>query len=197
MDLENHDEAEKPAGTTESLLSGAASCWADLEPAERDNLIGELLGAEHHRNVWLVWTIKKADGSVIGKRHIGQLGSMSMEDAEAWLASAKKSKAEWTRRGVDLDWLLRDEITLFEQRWHLRYSETPGGGWCVIEAMIKAGFAVQISGNDARWKVTVMKGAEAICMRAPTMEDAACQVALLVLPNATSAATGSERNAHE
>lgn len=169
--------------TPEGQRSSPATCWADLGAAERDNLIGEMLGAEPHRNIWLVWTIKKADGEIIGKRHIGQLGNMSMEDAEAWLVSAKKSKAEWVRRGIDLDWLLRAEITLFEQVWHLRYTETPGGGWKAIEALRAAGYAVQIASCRGGWRVTVVVGPDPVSMVAETMQEAACQVALLVLPN--------------
>lgn len=166
--------------------SPAGTCWADLTGDARNTLIGERLGAQPLRNIWLQWTIKGADGSVIGRRNLGQLGSMSMADAEQWLADAKKSKAEWTRRGVQLDWLLRDEITLFEQRWHLRYSDTPGGGWRVVEAIHKAGYSVQIATCRGGWRVSVIVGPDPVSMVAETMAEAACQVGLLVLPNVPS-----------
>lgn len=136
-------------------------------------------------NIWLVWQPMKPDGSILCKKHIGQLGDMPMAEAEKWLADSKKSKAEWTRRNINLDWLLREDVSLFEQRWHSNYTTTPGGGWMVIEALRKAGHAVQIASTGKGWKVAAHLGCDAVCIRAETMEDAACQLYLQILPNAS------------
>ena len=166
--------------STETTTTPAHAVWAELTPERRNTLIGELLGATPLQTVWLVWEPKKEDGSVLGRKHLGQLGSMPMENAHEWLAAAKTSQAEWTRRGMEISYLLRDEVVLSEHRWHLRYSETPGGGWDVIEKLTRSGYTVQVQVSAKDCKV-IAAGDQNFAERAPTMAEAACKVALRAL----------------
>ena len=160
--------------------SDGAISWPDLTDEQKNTLIGELIGAKPMRNIWLQWMPKNKDGSLLCKKNLGQLGDMSMEDAEEWLKSSKKSKAEWVRRNINLDWMLREEVNLTEQLWHINYSNTPGGGWIVVEALRKS-FDVLIRSIGEEWRIDCGLGNDSFAVKSQTMADAACQMALLLL----------------
>ncbi len=72
--------------------------------------------------------------------------------------------------------------------WPLRYSDTPGGGWDVVEAMRGQGWDIEVASAGDGWMITVDDNNPhhgRIIEHGPTMQAAACQAALrLQWPNA-------------
>jgi len=172
--------------------SSPSPCWADLSSEDRNTLIGERLGAEPMRQVWLMWhyPFTNLEGvAKVVKKNLGSL-TLKLSEAEEWLSEAKKSKKKWAERFDQSScptFENSDQVKIVEQVWHIRYSDTPGGGWIVVEAMIKAGFLINIEGDHAGWKITCDDGDPhhgRSSEIADTMAEAACKLALRrLLPN--------------
>lgn len=195
MSTENHTDtgaSDTKIPSPKGLGLGASPCWEDLTEEQRNNRIGELIGAEPMRQSWIVWEYKFHNLEGIERTIKKTLGSLtlSLAESEAWLAHAKQSERIWKQKFDEKTcptFKERDQVKIVEQVWHIRYSDTPGGGWLVVEAMIKAGFLINIEGDHAGWKITCDdwnphhgRSTE----KAATMAEAACKLALRrILPN--------------
>lgn len=128
------------------------------------------------RRLWIVWHYGEGRRKTVGSL------DMSLSDAVAWLEEARGCEELWRQRfDGSVPFLFAEEVEATEQIWHIRYSDTPGGGWNVIEAMKSAGFSMVISSVKDGWRVTCDDGnphhgnSSEI---APTMAEAACKLAL-------------------
>jgi hypothetical protein len=172
--------------TTEPTPSPGATCWADLSTAKRNNLIGKLI-----------------NGNVILRPYMARDGKylwycpITADEAVErgkWLAEQQATEKSWDRFLEDFDKRImpedRGKITIQIEEQHLRYSDTPGGGWMVIEWLRGQGWehaaSVSVASVKDGWQVTFDDGNPHHGRRiviSETMEDAACQVALLISPN--------------
>jgi hypothetical protein len=170
-----------PENTDTPLMADcpSASCWADLTTAQRNNLIGNLIGADPIRRPYMA-----RDGKYLWYCPIT---AEEADERSKWLAEQQATEESWKQFRKDFDDRItaedRGKITIEIEEHHIRYSDTPGGGWMVIEAVRKAGYAVQIASTGKGWKAMTIVGHDALCVRSESMEDAACQLALTILPN--------------
>lgn len=163
--------------------------WETMTPGERNWTIGELLGASPMRQFWLMWnwTFQKTDGGTLtGRKNLGGLACDSLTEAEDWLEEAKNTKTAWKRKFPEKTSPIfdeREQVEIHEQVWHIRYSETPGGGWDVIEFLKPKTDHIMISTmSDGWWQiVAVPTGGEDITTEAATMAEAACAMAFEIL----------------
>ncbi len=156
--------------------SDAAACWADLAPNDRNALVARAIKDELLGQWYLAFDGRPYHPLPHPRGH--------KEEADKVLAVVR-SREFWKEHSRDhrLPADGREKVSLKLVEWPLRYSDTPGGGWVVVEAIRAAGYAVQIATCRGGWRVTVIVGPDPVSMVAETMAEAACQVALLVLPN--------------
>lgn len=157
----------------------ATPCWADLSVSQRNNIVGNLIGGDVIKRPYMA-----RDGKYLW---YCQITAEEAQERGKWLTEQQATEQAWARFRKDFDNRItaddRGKITIEIEEHHLRYSDTPGGGWMVIEAMRKAGYAIQVSHDASSWIVGTGRHNEPIGMSAPTMEEAACKLALLILPN--------------
>jgi hypothetical protein len=162
----------------------SASCWASLGVSDRNKLIGNLIGGRVIRRPYMA-----RDGQYLWACPIH---ADEVPERSAWLAEQQATEASWKRFRKDFDARItaedRGKITIEIEEDHLRYSDTPAGGWMVIEAMrprVQQIFV--LSCDDGEWEVMAIpldERPEDITCKAKTMQEAACELALLILPNA-------------
>jgi hypothetical protein len=158
--------------TTPSEVTKASE-WADMNAFQRNWLIGEMMKAEPLRDYCL-----RRDGKTIGR-----LAVKSAEEAESWLRIANMSLTNWVKLMPEVPYECRAEVTIHVDSWHIRYSDTPGGGWEVIEWLRKRGTVwLESMGLDG-WLVRHEEPDRETYVQesARTMAEAACKVALRVV----------------
>lgn len=153
-----------------------ATGWDELTADQRNTKVGEMLQAEPMRQTWLVRTTSEGKRITLGGLHL------SRDEAEIWLEHAKQSPLNWREKmGAEQPFAFAPQVAVEEVVWHIRYSDTPGGGWIVVEAMHAAGFAVVVQTTKSGWKVTCDDGNPnhgRSSEVAATMAEAACKLAL-------------------
>ena len=170
--------------TTPLAQSPPAPCWADLSATERNNIIGDLIGRDSYAGCYMA-----CDG-----KRLWTIGGTEAElpELRETLAKAQAEEKRWkifvdTNPKISAE--MRGKLTIEVERWHANYSGTPAGGWMVIEAMrphVQQIFV--LSCDEGEWEVMAIPAndrPEDITCKAATMQEAACELALLILPNAT------------
>jgi hypothetical protein len=159
--------------TPESL--GSPLCWAGLSVSERNALIGKLIGGETIRRPYMA-----RDG-----RYLWPCMITAAEAGERnkWLLEQQATEQSWARFRRDFDERItaddRGKITIEIEEHHLRYSDTPGGGWMVIEALQKLGCGIEIKSLGAEWQVVAIDSDGDIYPAiGGTMAEAACEAAM-------------------
>lgn len=161
-----------PTTTPPSEL-GAAPGWALLPATERNLTIAKLIGAKLLSQFYL-YIDGKEYSPMPHQAH-------EREKAEGLAAYAKgEGWAEFSaQRGLKDEWRESVEARLIE--WPLRYSDTPGGGWDVIEAMRAQGWDIEVASTGDGWMVTIDDNNPhhgRIIEHGPNMQTAACLAAL-------------------
>lgn len=170
----------------EPLPLPASDCWATLSVRERDDIIGNLIKAEPIKSYNLY----------VGGKYFSGLMVRSHEEAEK-LAEAGRLR-HWKelakKHGWPDEW--RSTLEARTHTNHLRYNETPGGAWFVIEAMREQGWDIEIASTGDGWMITVDDNNPhhgRIIEHGPTMQAAACQAALrLQWPNTPTLARAAQ-----
>ncbi len=117
--------------------------WAAMNPEQRNHLIGEMIKAKP-----LTQCFFAVDGRRVG---ITPYEEEKRADAEALLKHFTSNDDHWADfkkkiSGAEDSW--RGKITVDVERHHLRYYDTPGGAWCVVEWLIEQGFNVTLDCDD-------------------------------------------------
>lgn len=147
--------------------------WADMTAFQRNWLIGEMMKAEPLRAYYL-----RRDG-----RNIGQLEVKDEGEAKSWLNIANMSLTNWVKLMPEVPYECRAEVAIHVETWHMRYSDTPGGGWEVVEWLRKRGQLEVMSCALGGWTVRLHVPSEYHgdpAETAPTVAEAACRVAMRV-----------------
>ena len=99
-----------------------------------------------------------------------------LQEALDWYQSSAKNWREFIKsKGPEITPEMRGKMYVEVVRWAMRHSDTPGGGWVVIEALAKR-FPVSVSKVVNGWRVACGN----IAFDAETMAVAACLVAIEV-----------------
>lgn len=104
------------------------STWSDMNAAQRNHMVGDLIGGKMSSQCYL---------AVDGKRVL--ITPYSEEDrakVELTLNVLRSSDETWAEfkagnSAATDDW--RAKLVVDVERWHWRYSDTPGGAWAVVE----------------------------------------------------------------
>lgn len=152
--------------------------FLQLKPSDKNRVIGELISGTVLYNYFLqagdafLWSIFQPDDVAAFERNIKRMQASNAD----WAA--------WKKDNFRLDDSMRGKITLGKSGYHIRYSETPGGGWMVVEFLRAAGYKIQITTpSENKWAVHCQKAMHdrLVSRESDTMEMAACLLALQVL----------------
>ena len=156
--------------------------WAEMTPAQRNDRVGKLIGAEPLGQYYLY---------LDGRESCGLPCTRDEKEKAEGLVAYIRGKG-WTKfaseHGFPDAWRKSAEARLVE--WHIRHSDTPGGGWEVVQAIRTAGYAVSVeSMADGDWFIQARQSPRVFQAAAPTMAEAACLIALkMPWPNRNYAA---------
>lgn len=150
--------------------------WDEMTAPERNNYIGDLIKAPPLTQLYLA-----LDGKMLW---LTPKQEKDLVEFSGWVADwqrTKKAWKQWQKTSGELldDW--RGRITVQVQRWHIRYSDTPGGGWDVVEAIGKLGWQVKLEAVWPNWRITcddLSPHHGRVIETAPTMQEAACLAAM-------------------
>lgn len=152
---------------------GALSGWPSLAATERNHLVGETLQMKPLTQCWIGHAGRQLLQTAWDESKKGEAEAMCrmMQDHDRlW----ENSLADYPRLTDEM----RGKLTVIVDRWHLRYSDTPGGGWVIVE-WLRARGPVNVASVGDYWRVAFGDEAET----APTMQEAACRMALRVSAN--------------
>lgn len=148
--------------------------WSELTATERNDLIGFSIGFKPATQCWF---------GCGGKKLIRTAWSEEQKSAaEALCRMVQQHDQIWTESLADWPSVkpeMRGRLEVIVERWHIRYSDTPGGGWEVVEWLRTRGAVVVASAGSA-WRVSFdyHEDRDTIIIEKPTMAEAACLVAL-------------------
>jgi hypothetical protein len=106
----------------------------------------------------LVYKIPEVDAVVMGTI---PLQKPTIEAATAWLKEAKSSPFKWAAMVGEkpssggVSWKLREYVSVQERTWHVRYSDTPGGAWNLVEKLVVEGYAVTVRSSTRATSVAI------------------------------------------
>lgn len=152
--------------------------WSGLTPRQKNNRIGELIGAEPMGTVFLA-----RNGERLWET---RYTLAELDEMQAGIAKWQSTAAEWRKflkAAPTLDPSWRGEISLVVWKCHIRYAETPGGGWAVVEALRKRGFLITATTSLAGWHIAARRNGDVFghSAEAGEMHEAACLLALKAL----------------
>lgn len=153
--------------------------WDSMSARQRNDAVGRLIGADPLTQCFI--TVGKLE---LATPH----GGDALEEAEALAGYARGIGWEEFRSRHGLEDAQRSSVRAIVKRWHLRYSDTPGGGWEVIENLERRGFRVTVQSRVKGWWTVILendRGNRAATTIAETMAEAACLAASRVLEPAT------------
>jgi hypothetical protein len=84
----------------------------------------------------------------------------NLKAAEAWLHAAKASKTNWEKLMPEMLWAERGILEVAEEIYHLRYSDTPGGAWMLIEHLTSKGWTVSVTTTQESSGVSAILGVQ-------------------------------------
>lgn len=148
------------------------------DAAGRNHFIGELIGAEPLEELHLLldgkflWPIRKPKSQWPEVPKWFEDWQSSEKRWQTFIKGMPDFKAEW-----------RGRITTEIYRWHLRYSDTPAGGWAVIEHLREHHCSyLSLVTIDSGWELyTIPKGPGEHAIRAATVQEAACLMAVKLI----------------
>lgn len=172
---------QTPDAPTQTAPLAVAPCWPTEEAFARNQLVGEALGMRPVTQCWI--------GIGEKKFWITPHTEEERDKAQALIDYFTKNDENWAhfvreKKGAIDE--MRDKLAVVVERWHIRYSDTPGGGWKVVEWLHKLG-PVNVASVGAQWRVAFGEHAET----APTMAEAACLIALRVCSANTKSSRGT------
>jgi hypothetical protein len=175
METELPIESPKSPDSQRVEACAAPFCWAGASSCERNAVIGKLIGGEVIRRPYIA-----REGKYLWPCMIT---AAEAAERNKWLLEQQSTPESWARFRSDFDERItaedRGKITIEIEEHYLRYSDTPAGGWMVIEALQKLGCSFEIKTLRSEWQVVAIDSEgdiyPAIC---ETMEEAACKAAL-------------------
>lgn len=87
-----------------------------------------------------------------------RLAVRSKDEADSWLRIASMSRHNWERVMTEWPWSLRSSVGVAEHHHHVRYTDTPGGAWDLLEQMVSESWEVAVTCTGSFTTVTAVKG---------------------------------------
>ena len=104
------------------------STWSDMNAAQRNHWLGELIGATPQSQCFLA-----VDGKRVLATPYAEKDRMKVDAALAVLKGSDASWAEFRAANSQSEEAWREKLQVHIERWHLRYSDTPGGAWELVD----------------------------------------------------------------
>jgi hypothetical protein len=115
------------------------STWSGMNAAQRNHFVGELIGAKPLSQCYLAAGGVRVLVSPYTEEQRGKLDAMivALKASDDVWAEMRKANSHITDE-------MRDGLEVDVERWHIRYSDTPGGAWEVVEWLRGQGYVVQL-----------------------------------------------------
>lgn len=154
--------------------------WEEMNAEQRNNLVGKLIEAKPLSQLWIGWR-------GIQKLQLPATNTEIQKYRDA-LEEIQNIDIKWNpfiaKHHPTIMHFMRGQLEIIDEQWHMRYSDTEGGGWAVLAALKEKGFWVRVETEHIGWSVRVSEEDNSICYAAQTMAEAACKVAIKLLsPN--------------
>lgn len=152
------------------------STWSDMNPAQRNHWLGELIGAPPQSQCFLA-----VDGKPVLATPYAEKDRMKVDAALAVLKGSDASWAEFRAANTQSEEAWREKLEVHIERWHLRYSDTPGGAWELVEWLRQTlpNVVVAIQARKDSTFVGVAQGLHpGVVAEAATLEAALCDCIL-------------------
>lgn len=113
--------------------------WKATTPEHRNNACACFMPPSDCNQI-LSWHLH------IGKQDMGPLTVQTKNEADAWLSIRQSSREHFERSfGKFCPWDQRLDCQIVEHRRSLRYSDTPGGAWTLMEELKRQGHMIAIA----------------------------------------------------
>lgn len=145
--------------------------WDAIPPQTRDDVIGHLIEARPSTQCMVYFGTAKV--------LVTSYTESTRAEAEKLVQDFRTDDKLWSHikaKHPHLSNVMRPELKVVVERWHMRYSDTPGGGWEVVEWIRREVGSVEVCSSAKGWKVSAIDYAGS----APTMAEAACICALSI-----------------
>jgi hypothetical protein len=156
--------------------------WLSMSACERNLVIAKVIGAELLGQFYVYAEGRQYCATPLWRDKVEEAANLeSHMRGKGWKTFAKDHGFQH---------LSPDQVELRLCEWAMRYSDTPGGGWEVIEWLKKKCEWLWIGATEAGWEVAaVAKGDEDFTTSAATMAEAACLMALELFRHNTEGQT--------
>jgi hypothetical protein len=146
-----------------------------MKPRQRNWFIGELIKAEVLSQCFLAVGGKQVLMTPYTEKDRGKVDAIVVA-----LRASDDLWAELKTNNPQVRDKCRTQLEVKVERWHLNYSNTPGGGWAVVEWLVAQGYGVML---EADAEAVHVHAAEAGAMEqthahSKTMAEAACRLLL-------------------
>lgn len=152
--------------------------WDEMDAEQRNNLVGKLIDAKPLSQLWIGW-------SGIKKLQLPATNNEIQKYREA-LKEIQKIDIKWNpfiaKHHPTIMHFMRGQLEIIDDQWYMRYSDTPGGGWEVIEALRAKGARIVIESELNGWSMrTDLNGRSYVWCGEPSIAEAACRSAVALL----------------
>lgn len=156
--------------------------WEEMNAEQRNNLVGKLIEAKPLSQLWVGWR-------GIQKLQLPATNDEIQKYRDA-LEELQKIDIKWNpfiaKHHPTIMHFMRGQLEIIDEQWYMRYSDTPGGGWAVIEALRAKGARIVIESEiNGTWSMrTDLDGRSFVWCAEPSIAVAACRSAVALLsPN--------------
>jgi len=87
-----------------------------------------------------------------------RLAVHTLYEAKKWLEFAKSKITYWEKLMPELEWKRRSIVGVTEHLYHVRYSDTPGGAWNLIEELTAKDWTVSVTATAQSTTVSAIRG---------------------------------------
>ncbi len=155
------------------------SLWSDMNVAQRNHFVGELMKAEPLSQCYLAVDGRRVLATPYAEDQRGKVDAMLIA-----IRASDDLWADFLRQRSDATPEWREKLTVDIERWHIRYSDTPGGAWEVVTYLQqqRCGVSIELE-PDVHLSVTLTgytADGGVVFVSAPSFEDGICQLLLKI-----------------
>jgi hypothetical protein len=130
------------------MTTPTALNWKSATPEQRNDACACFMPPSEVNPI-LAWHL------LIGQHDMGALACISRKEADTWLSLLQTNRDDFERvMGKYCVWDKRLECQIVEHRRSLRYSDTPGGAWTLIEELKRQGYLIAIAARAGQTAIS-------------------------------------------